>query len=73
MRSRHLPLLLGGSVVVEYIFGWPGMGRLSVNAIFARDYPVILATNLIYACMVVAGNLLSDILYAVIDPRISYK
>ena len=69
----YLPFVLGGSVVVEYIFGWPGMGRLSVNAIFARDYPVILATNFIFACMVVIGNLVADILYAVVDPRISYR
>jgi peptide/nickel transport system permease protein len=73
LMGLYLPFLLGGSVVVEYIFGWPGMGRLSVSAIFSRDYPVILATNFIYACLVVLGNLLSDILYAVIDPRISYR
>lgn len=73
LMGLYLPFLLGGSVVVEYIFGWPGMGRLSVNAIFARDYPVILATNFMYACLVVAGNMLSDILYACVDPRISYR
>ena len=73
LMGLYLPFLLGGSVIVEYVFGWPGMGRLSVNAIFARDYPVILATNFIYACLVVAGNCVSDILYGLVDPRISYR
>ena len=73
LMGLYLPFLLGGSVVVEHIFGWPGMGSLSVRAVFARDYPVILATNFIYTCLVVIGNLVADILYAVLDPRISYQ
>jgi len=64
------PFLLGGSVVVEKIFAWPGMGSLAVDAIFARDYPVILATTFVGALMVVAGNLMADISYLAVDPRI---
>lgn len=65
-----LPLLLGGAVVTEKIFSWPGMGGLAVDSIYARDYPVVLAVNFVVAVMVIAGNFLADIAYAVIDPRI---
>lgn len=68
-----IPFLLGGAVVVEKIFSWPGMGRLAVDAIYARDYPVVLAVNFIVGAMVVLGNLFADIGYAVLDPRITYK
>jgi len=64
------PFLLGGSVVVEKVFSWPGMGALTVDAIFARDYPVILAACFIAACMVIAGNFLADISYCAVNPRI---
>lgn len=67
-----LPFLFSGSVLIEYIFSWPGMGRLIVEAIFAQDTPVIIACFIIFAVLVVAGNLLADILYAVVDPRIQY-
>jgi peptide/nickel transport system permease protein len=66
-----LPFLLGGAVVTEKIFSWPGMGRLTVDAIYARDYPVVLAVNFVVACMVIAGNLLADIGYALLDPRVT--
>lgn len=66
-----LPFLLGGAVVTEKIFSWPGMGRLAVDAIYARDYPVVLAINFVVACMVIAGNLLADIGYALLDPRVT--
>ncbi len=66
----HLPFLLGGAVIIEYIFAWPGMGRLTVNAIFAHDYPVIMASGFIAAVSVVLGNFISDVLYMIIDPRI---
>ncbi len=58
-----LPFLLGGAVVTEVVFGWPGMGRVTVDAIFARDYPVVMATTLTAAVMVVLGSLLADLLY----------
>jgi peptide/nickel transport system permease protein len=64
------PFLLGGSVIVEKIFAWPGMGSLLVDSIFSRDYPVVLAANCIGATMVIAGNLIADISCALVDPRI---
>jgi len=64
--------LLGGSVVIESIFAWPGVGLLAIQAIFTRDYPVIMAFNLIGSIMLVIGMLVADILYVVVDPRIKY-
>lgn len=72
LLGLYLPFLFSGAVFVEYIFAWPGMGRVIVDAIFQRDYPVVMATSFIFAAMVVAGNLLADVLYAVADPRIRY-
>ena len=66
----NLPFLLGGAVVTETVFAWPGMGRLAVDAIFARDYPVIMGATALSAVMVVLGNLLADLAYARVDPRI---
>ncbi len=68
-----IPFLLGGSVIVEKIFSWPGMGRLMVDAIYSRDYPVVLAVNFVVAVMVIVGNLVADIGYALLDPRITYS
>lgn len=65
-----LPSLIGGSVIFEQIFAWPGIGRLGYEAILARDFPVILTLNFIAAVLTLAGTFLSDILYAVVDPRI---
>ena len=65
-----LPGLIGGSVIFEQIFAWPGLGRLGYEAILARDFPVILTINFIAAALTLAGTFLSDILYAVADPRI---
>jgi peptide/nickel transport system permease protein len=70
LLGLYLPILLSGSVLVETIFAWPGMGRVIVEAIFQRDYPLVMATSFIAAALVVAGNLLADVLYAVVDPRI---
>ncbi len=66
-----LPFLLGGAVIIEKIFSWPGMGALMVDSIFARDYPVVLAVNFVVTVMVILGNLAADIGYAVLDPRIA--
>jgi peptide/nickel transport system permease protein len=66
-----LPFLLTGSVVVETVFAWPGMGKLAADAVNARDYPVVMAATLVASLMVVAGSLLADALYAVADPRIA--
>jgi peptide/nickel transport system permease protein len=65
-----LPGLIGGSVIFEQIFAWPGLGRLGYEAILNRDFPVILTINFIAAVLTLAGTLVSDILYAVVDPRI---
>jgi len=65
-----LPGLIGGSVIMESIFAWPGIGRLAYQAVLARDYPTIMTLNTFTAVLVLAGNLLADILYAVADPRI---
>jgi peptide/nickel transport system permease protein len=64
-----VPFLLGGAVVVEKVFAWPGMGALVVDSIFARDYPVLLATNVVAAIMVILGNFLADLSVALADPR----
>jgi peptide/nickel transport system permease protein len=72
LLGLYLPLLFSGAVFVEVIFAWPGMGRVIVDAILQRDYPVVMATSFLFAVMVVLGNLLADILYAVVDPRIRY-
>jgi peptide/nickel transport system permease protein len=65
-----IPRLLGGAVVVELIFQWPGMGRLAIEAILQRDYPVLMGLNLVIAVLVILGSLAADLLYAVADPRI---
>jgi len=70
LMGLHLPFLLGGAVVVEVIFGWPGMGRVTVDAIGDRDYPVIMITTLVAAMAVVLGSLLADIFYMRVDPRV---
>jgi len=66
------PFLLGGAVIAETISAWPGMGRLFVAAVFARDFPLVMGINMLVAVLVVAGNLLADIAYALLDPRIGY-
>jgi len=68
-----LPFLLGGSVLIESIFSWPGMGSLAVEAVQTRDYPLIMATSMMSAVLVVIGNLLADVSYAIVDPRVSYE
>lgn len=72
MFGLTIPGLIGGSVIFETIFAWPGMGRLGYEAILARDFPVILTLNFISAVLVLLGTLVSDILYAVADPRIKF-
>jgi peptide/nickel transport system permease protein len=71
--ALDLPRLLGGTVIIEQVFAWPGMGTLAISAVRGRDYPVIMAINLISAIMILASNLLADIVYAAIDPRIKYS
>ena len=72
LLGLYLPVLFSGTVFIEHVFAWPGMGKTIVDAIGTRDYPVVMATSLIFACMVVVGNLIADVLYAIVDPRIRY-
>jgi peptide/nickel transport system permease protein len=67
-----LPTLVGGAVLTETVFAWPGIGRLAVGAVFERDYPVIMGVNLLVAAIVIGANLLTDLAYCVVDPRITY-
>ncbi len=71
LLGLSLPALFSGTVFVEVIFAWPGMGRVMVDAVSGRDYPIVMATTAIFAALVVLGNLLADILYGFADPRIS--
>lgn len=73
LLGLYLPFLFSGAVLVEVVFAWPGMGRAIYDAISERDYPVVMATSFIFAAIVVIGNLIADILYAVVDPRIRYE
>jgi peptide/nickel transport system permease protein len=67
-----LPSVFGGVVLLEIIFSWPGIGSLSVNAVFQRDYPVLMGVGFISAVIILVSNLLSDVCYAIVDPRIRY-
>jgi peptide/nickel transport system permease protein len=65
--------LMGGVVVIETVFSWPGIGRLAVQSIYARDFPVVQAIVFLSACIFVFVNLIVDLFYSVLDPRISYR
>ncbi len=83
LRNAHIPIItlvglriggvVGGSVVVEIVFARPGLGRLMVDSILARDYPVVQGVMVVLTTCIILGNLLADILYAVVDPRIKLK
>jgi peptide/nickel transport system permease protein len=83
LRNAMLPVLtvlglqvanlLGGAVIIETIFGWPGVGRMAVDGIGVRDYPAVMGVVLFAAVVVTVSNLVVDILYAVVDPRIRYQ
>ena len=67
------PRVMGGAVITETVFSWPGMGRLAANAAFTRDYPLVMAITLFVAVLVIVSNILADLCYALIDPRIALK
>jgi peptide/nickel transport system permease protein len=67
------PRILGGAVITETVFTWPGMGRLAVNAAFTRDYPLVMAITLFVAVLVILSNLIADICYGFLDPRIKFE
>lgn len=73
LLGLSLPALIGGGFIFETIFAWPGMGRLGYQAIMARDYPVIMGVGIIAALLTLLGNLIADITYAFVDPRIRYR
>lgn len=71
--SLSLPFVIGGSVVIESIFSWPGIGNLMITSIIMRDYPPIMGVAVVICVVVLVFNILLDILYAILDPRISLK
>lgn len=71
--GMEIPMLMGGAVVTEQVFSWPGLGNLMLKSISARDYPVIMGVTIITAVAVLVFNLLTDLLYGVLDPRIRYN
>lgn len=70
--GMQIPTLFGGAVIIEQLFSWPGLGLVTMNAITGRDYPVIMGVCLLSAVVVQASNLLTDIVYALVDPTIKY-
>lgn len=71
--SLTLPFVLSGSVILETMFNWPGLGRLFFDSVMRRDYPTIMALNFVTATLVLVITLLSDLSYALVDPRITYE
>jgi peptide/nickel transport system permease protein len=71
--ALSMPVVFGGAIVTEQIFRVPGIGSLLINSILANDTPVIMAVTFVFACLVILFNLLADILYGWLDPRISYR
>lgn len=70
--SLQMPILIGGAFMVEQVFAWPGLGRVSINAALDRDFPVILGTTVFLAIAVIGINLLTDFFYMIVDPRVKY-
>lgn len=68
----RIPLLFSGAILVETIFGWPGMGKIAIDAINNRDYPLLMGTSLLLSSLTLLGNLMADIMYGFADPRIKY-
>lgn len=71
--GMSLPELIAGAFITEFIFSWPGMGSLGIEAVFSLDYPLIMAITLLSSIALILGNLLADVLYAFVDPRIKLK
>jgi peptide/nickel transport system permease protein len=69
LMALSLPGLVSGAVFVETVFAWPGMGRLLVQAVSSRDYPLVLGTAVFYGAAVIFANLVADLLLPVVDPR----
>lgn len=73
MIGLQFTYMMGGAIVVENVFGWNGVGRMAIQAIFQRDYPLIQGFILMFACVVVTVSIIIDLLYAWLDPRIKYR
>ena len=73
LLGLNLPFLFSGAVLIEYVFAWPGMGRIIVGAISTQDVPLVMGCFMVFTVLVVAGNLLADLLYAIVDPRIRFS
>jgi peptide/nickel transport system permease protein len=73
LLALDLPYIFGGAVFIEFLFAWPGMGLLYYQAALQRDYPVLMAILMIGAISIILSNLLADVLYAFLDPRIRYS
>lgn len=71
--GMQIPTLLGGAVIIEQIFSWPGIGQLTMSSIMSRDYPTVMGLNLMAAVIVIMANLLTDIVYALVNPAIKYN
>ena len=69
IAGMHLPAQLGGALVTETVFSWPGMGRLFMDSLNYRDYPVVLGVLMLTAILTLLGNLIADVCYVVVDPR----
>ena len=73
MLANLLPLAISGSIIIESIFSIPGMGQMAFNAVLFRDYPIIMAVSTLSAILTLFGILVSDLLYALVDPRITFE
>jgi peptide/nickel transport system permease protein len=71
--ALQMPIVFGGAIVTEQIFRIPGIGSLLISAILANDTPVIMGVTFVFACLVILCNLIADLLYGWLDPRISYR
>ena len=71
--GMNIGTMLTGSVLTEVVFGWPGMGRLLYDGIYARDYPLVIGIVITVSIAVIVTNLITDLVYAFIDPRIKYR
>ena len=72
LLGLSIPSLIAGAAITETIFSWPGIGSLFIDAVGAKDYPVIMAVAMLSGTAVIVGNLVADVLYGVVDPRIKY-
>jgi peptide/nickel transport system permease protein len=73
MAGLYLGLTLTGAVLTESVFAWPGIGRLTYDAVLGRDYPLLMGIFILSSILVVMASLLTDIAYAFLDPRVSYQ